>query len=123
MILRLDSNKNFMIAQNKYTIYEGENNAEVLRILLPKQINNANLTNCIVNLNILNDDNNRDAILLTDLKTYSDDYYETNVEITKEYTYKPGKIFLWIDVINPGSEMLAKSSVVALMINSHMESK
>lgn len=121
MILRLDSNKNLMITKSKSTIYEGENKAEVLRILLPKQINNISLNNCLINLNILNQDNVGNVLPLSDLTIYSEDSYETSIEITKEYTYKPGKIFIWIDVINPDSEMLAKSSVVSLMINSHME--
>ena len=52
---------------------------------------------------------------------YSDDYYVIEVPMYQMFTYEPGTIEMWIKVLHPPTEMVAKTNEVTYTIKAHKE--
>ena len=123
MILNMDKDKTLRVTKYSNN-YEGENNAENIKILLPIMINGCDIKDCSIYLNFINQDEVGNILDLTPLlMTYNDCLYQFNLQMSNMFTYKAGKIQLWLKIINAKNEMVAKSSVATLTIKPHIETE
>ena len=99
MILKVSKDKILTITQMGNT-YEDENNAEIIKILLPQMINDNDITGCVVHLCMINQDDVGDEINITSaLKEYNDNLYVANIDVTNKITYKSGQVRFWIKIL------------------------
>lgn len=117
--LRLNDNKNLSLVKRN-ALYEGENKADTLKIILPKKIRDKNVQDLIINLNILNSEHTGDVIDISRmLEEYNEDLYICEILIENTYTYLPGKISLWIEALDETDEMVLKTNVIRVDIKEH----
>lgn len=117
--LRLNDNKNLSLVKRN-ALYEGENKADTLKIILPKKIRDKNVQDLIINLNILNSEHTGDVVDISRmLEEYNEDLYICEILIENTYTYMPGKISLWIEVLDNADEMVLKTNVITVDIKEH----
>ena len=92
----MSKDKSLVITRSS-TTYEGEHNAETIKIIVPKLINNNEIDKCLVWLNFINSDNLGRAIDITEfLQDYSDRYYSLEIPMDNIFTYKSGNINIWL---------------------------
>lgn len=119
----MDNDKSLRITKNSNN-FKGENNAENIKILLPIMVNSCNTKDCSIYLNIVNQDEEGNILDITPLLTVYNDYsYQFNLQMSNMFTYKAGKVQLWIKIINAEKEMVAKSSIVTLTIKPHIDAE
>ena len=120
MILKMFNDKVLQITKNSDN-YKGENNAENIKILLPKFFKDCDTRECTIYLNILNQDSAGNVFDVTSsLAEYNDELYQCNLLMSNMFTYKEGNIKLWIEIINSEKDMVAKSSIVCLVVLPHI---
>lgn len=121
LILKMSKDKNLTITKLGNT-YQDENKAESIRILLPRTIKNNDLTECIVHLCVINQENVGDEINISSiLQEHNENIYFADIDITNKLTYKDGKIELWIKVINSDGGMVAKTNIITYQIKKHKD--
>lgn len=121
MILKMDKDKSLRVTAHGNT-YEDENNAEIIKIIVPKFINDTDLKDCSVYLNILNHEEVGDVIDITHfLSEHNDILYFCDLDMTNNFTYMSGEIKLWITVTNSEKEMYAKSDIVVYKVKPHYD--
>ena len=102
--------------------YQDENNAETIKIILPKVINSIDLKDCYIYLSFINQQGLGNVSDLTEYVTeYSDDYYVIEVPMYQMFTYEPGTIEMWIKVLHSPTQMVAKTNEVVYTIKPHKE--
>ena len=102
--------------------YQDENNAETIKIILPKVINSIDLKDCYVYLSFINQQGLGNVSDLTEYITdYLDDYYVIEVPMYQMFTYEPGTIEMWIKVLHSPTEMVAKTNEITYTIKPHKE--
>ena len=102
--------------------YQDENNAETIKIILPKVINSIDLKDCYVYLSFINQQGLGNVSDLTEYVTdYSEDYYVIEVPMYQMFTYEPGTIEMWIKVLHSPTQMVAKTNEVVYTIKPHKE--
>ena len=102
--------------------YQDENNAETIKIILPKVINSIDLKDCYIYLSFINQQGLGNVSDLTEYVTeYSDDYYVIEVPMYQMFTYEPGMIEMWIKVLHSPTQMVAKTNEVTYTIKPHKE--
>ena len=102
--------------------YQDENNAETIKIILPKAINSIDLKDCYIYLSFINQQGLGNVSDLTEYVTdYSEDYYVIEVPMYQMFTYEPGMIEMWIKVLHSPTEMVAKTNEVTYTITPHKE--
>lgn len=119
MILCMNQKKDLSVTSYS-SLYEGENNADYIKIIIPKELNGINISDCSVTLNIVNQDNMGDIIEFTDIQQYDDNYDYSEFCISNKFTYKPGNIQLWVEVLNAEKKLVAKSSIATIRIKPHI---
>ena len=103
-------------------IYQDENKAEILKIILPKKINNIELDECCIYLSFINQTGTGDVCDLTEyLSNYSDISYIIEVPMYRMFTCEPGAIEMWLKVLHSPTEMVAKTNEVSLSVGAHKE--
>ena len=119
--LRMSQNKILTITVQGNT-YQDENNAETIKIILPKVINSIDLKDCYIYLSFINQQGLGNVSDLTKYITdYSDDYYVIEVPMYQMFTYEPGTIEVWIKVLHSPTQMVAKTNEVTYTIKPHKE--
>ena len=102
--------------------YQDENNAETIKIILPKVINSIDLKDCYIYLSFINQQGLGNVSDLTEYVTdYSEDYYAIEVPMYQMFTYEPGTIEMWIKVLHSPTQMVAKTNEVTYTIKPHKE--
>ena len=120
-VFKMTENKFLMVTKSGNT-YQGEHNAETIKIILPKFVNNIDVKDCVVYLSFVNQEKRGNVIDITEYITnYSDKFYSIEIPMYKIFTYKEGNIKIWIKILNSGKVMVAKTNSVEYMINSHDE--
>ena len=121
MVLKLSKDKILAITKSS-TTYEGEHNAETIKIIVPKLINNNEIDKCLVWLNFINSDNLGKAIDISEfLQDYSDRYYSLEIPMDNIFTYKSGNINIWLKILSEGGELIIKTNEVVKEIIPHRE--
>lgn len=121
MVLKMTKDRTLIITKQSNT-YQDENNAEMIKIILPKSINEIDLKDCYVYLSFINQQNVGNICDLTEyLQEYSNDYYIVEVPMYQMFTHEAGKIQMWVKVLHSPTEMVAKTNEVSYMIKPHKE--
>ena len=121
MVLKMSKDKTLAITKSSNT-YEGEHNAETIKIIVPKLINGNNTNKCLVWLNFINSDNLGRAIDITEfLQDYSDRYYSLEIPMDNIFTYKSGNIKIWLKILSEDGELIIKTNEVVKAIIPHIE--
>lgn len=106
------------------TIYQDENNAEILKIILPKTLNNIDLRDCDILLGFVNQSNLGNVCDLTPyLSDYSSNRYVVQVPMYQMFTYEPGVIEMWIKILHSPTEMVAKTNSVSHVVVAHRDAE
>lgn len=120
-ILKMFEDRSLIITKSSNT-YQDENNAEKLKIVLPKKINSVDLKECNIYLSFINQAGVGDVCDITKyLSDYSDVSYVIEVPMYQMFTYEPGTIEMWIKVLHSPSDMVAKTNDVSLFVRAHKE--
>lgn len=120
-ILKMSKDKTLTITKLGNT-YQDENNAETIKIILPKAINSIDLKDCYIYLSFINQQGLGNVSDIREyLNDYSDDYYLIEVPMYQMFTYEPGTIEMWIKVLHSPTEMVAKTNEVEYTIKPHKE--
>lgn len=102
--------------------YQDENNAETIKIILPKAINSIDLKDCYIYLSFINQKGLGNVSELTEYVTdYLEDYYVIDVPMYQMFTYEPGTVEMWIKVLHTPTKMVAKTNEVTYTIKPHKE--
>lgn len=117
----MSKDKTLVITKSS-TTYEGEHNAESIKIIVPKLINGNNTNECLIWLNFINSDNLGRAIDVTKfLQDYSDQYYSLEIPMDNIFTYKSGNINIWLKILSKDGELIIKTNEVVKEIVPHRE--
>lgn len=121
MTLKMTKDRTLIITKQGNT-YQDENNAEMIKIILPKSINQIDLKDCYIYLSFINQQNVGNICDITEyLQEYSDDYYIVEVPMYQMFTHEAGKIQMWIKILHSPTDLVAKSNEVSYMIKPHKE--
>ena len=102
--------------------YQDENNAETLKIILPRVVNGNDLKDCYVFLSFINQQGLGNVSDITKcLNEYSSGRYVIEVPLYQMFTYVSGTIEMWIKVLHSSTQMVAKTNSVSYMIKAHKE--
>ena len=120
-VLKMSKDKTLTVTKSGNT-YQDQNNAETIKIILPKVINNINLKDCYIYLSFINQQGLGNVSDLTEYVTdYSEDYYVAEVPMYQMFTYEPGTVKMWLKVLHSPTQMVAKTNEVTYTIKSHKE--
>ena len=120
-ILKMSKDKVLTVTKSGNT-YQDENNAETLKIILPKSINGNDLKDCYIYLSFINQQGLGNVSDITKyLAEYSSERYVIEVPLYQMFTYEPGNIEMWIKVLHSPTQMVAKTNSVSYMIKAHKE--
>ncbi len=120
-VLKMSKDKTLTVTKSGNT-YQDENNAETIKIILPKAINSINLKDCYIYLSFINQQGLGNVSDLTEYVTdYSEDYYVAEVPMYQMFTYEPGTVKIWIKVLHSTTQMVAKTNEVVYTIQPHKE--
>lgn len=120
-VLKMSKDKTLEITKSGNT-YQDENNAETIKIILPKSLNGNDVKDCYIYLSFINQKGLGQVSDLTKyIKEYSEDYYVVEVPMYQMFTYEPGDIEMWIKILHTPTEMVAKTNEVFYSIKSHKE--
>lgn len=120
-VLKMTEDKYLSITKRGNT-YQDENRAEILKIILPKTVNGNDLKDCYIYLSFVNQQGVGNVSDLTEhISDYSDDYYVAEVPMYQMFTYEPGTVEMWIKVLHPPTEMVAKTNEISYTIKPHRE--
>lgn len=100
--IKMDSDKNLKITPNTVNKknYKGENNFETLSVIYPKILDDKDLTQYIVQINIINQDNVGDVIDVVNPIDMENGFLKFDYQIPDEWTYEVGEILLWLKILN-----------------------
>lgn len=117
----MSKDKTLVITKSGNT-YQDENNAETIKIILPKEINSIGLKDCYIYLSFINQQGVGNVSDLTEYVTdYLEDYYVIDVPMYQMFTYEPGTVEMWIKVLHTPTKMVAKTNEVTYTIKPHKE--
>jgi len=102
--------------------HQDENNAETIKIILPKTINKNDLRDCSIFLSFINQRGLGDVCDITEyIEDYSNDMYVIEVPMYQMFTYEPGVIEMWVKFLNPTTQMVAKTNPISFTIKRHRD--
>lgn len=123
MVLKMMTDRTLIITKHNNT-YQDENNAEMLKIILPKALNGIDLKDCYVYLSFINQQNLGNVCDLTEyVAEYNDDYYVVEVPMYQMFTHESGTVRMWVKVLHTPTEMVAKTNEVVFTVQAHSEIK
>lgn len=121
MVLKMSKDKTLIVTVPS-TTYKGEHNAETIKIIMPKFINDNNIDECLIWLNFINSDNLSRAIDVTEfLQDYSEQYYSLEIPMDNIFTYKAGNIKIWLKILSEDGELIIKTNEISKTIIPHVE--
>lgn len=123
MVYNITMNQNKNLSIGSSAIYKGENNADIIRFIIPKIYGDYALQDCIITLHYFNADNMGNVITLNFNDTYYDntDFIMAQLNITNELTYLSGKIILWLEITKSDKSLVMKTATTSLFINNHYQ--
>ena len=121
LVLKMLEDRSLVVTKSNNT-YQDENSAEVLKIILPKTLNEIDLKDCHVYLAFTNQAGYGNVCDITSYLTdYSDMRYVIQIPMYKMFTYEPGTIEMWVKILHSPTEMVAKTNVVSHIIMAHKD--
>lgn len=121
MVLKMTADRTLIITKQGNT-YQDENNAEMLKIILPKVLNGIDLKDCYVYLSFINQQNLGNVCDLTEyVAEYNNDYYVVEVPMYQMFTHESGAVRMRVKVLHTVTEMVAKTNEVSFTVQAHSE--
>lgn len=114
MILKMYEDKELVITKTGNT-YQDENNAETIKMYLPKLINGVDIGECSVWFSFLTPSTG-DAVEIKDISAYSDDYYVASLPMHQIFTEVVGNINMWINVVNKDKDFYLTTNPVSYTV-------
>lgn len=123
LVLKMLEDRSLVVTKSTYT-YQDENNAEVLKIILPKTFNDIDLKDCYIYLGFINQKNLGNLYDITSyLNDYSDNRYVVQIPMYQTFTYEPGVIEMWIKILHTPTEMVAKTNAISHYVEAHKDTE
>lgn len=121
MVIKMTKDRTLIITKQGNT-YQDENNAEMIKIILPKSINEIDLKDCYVYLSFVNQQNLGNVCDLTEyVAEYNDNRYVIEVPMYQMFTHESGTVRMWVKVLHTPTEMVAKTNEVSFTVQAHSE--
>ena len=99
------------------TNYENENKAEKIWFLLPKQYGDVNLSDCSIQLYVLNPNNlGKTYTLNLESELYKDTFLQSYFTITTDITSVTGNYEIWLNIVNVSTSMVIKTASTYLPV-------
>ena len=115
----MSKDKTLVITKSS-TTYKNEHNAETIKIILPKQIDNKDLKQCSIWLSFMNEEKLGRAIDVSEfLKDYSSIYYYIEIPMDNIFTYVAGQVKIWLKLLDSQTEMVDFTNYIAHYIHKH----
>ena len=115
----MSKDKNLVITKPGNT-FEDENNAEIIKFILYKKINDIDIRDCTIWLNFINSEGHGKPIDLTKyIADYSDEYYVVEIPMSRVLTSTSGVIKLWLEISSISSDMVARTGKVTCVVQDH----
>ena len=119
MVLKMSKEKT-LITTVPSTTYKDEHNAETIKVIMPKQIDNKDLKQCSVWLCFINEEKLGKAIDMTEFLTdYSSTHYYVEFPMDNIFTYIAGEVKIWMKLLDSETEMVDKTNYVTKYIQTH----
>ena len=119
MILKMSKDKTLIMTVPS-TTYKDEHNAETIKVIMPKQIDNKDLKHCSVWLCFINEEKLGKAIDVTEfLSDYSSTHYYVEFPMDNIFTYVAGEVKIWMKLLDSETEMVDKTNYVTKYIQTH----
>ena len=119
MVLKMSKDKTLVITKPG-TTYKNEHNAETIKIIMPKQIDNKDLKQCSIWLSFMNEEKLGRAIDVSEFLTdYSSSYYYIEISMDNIFTYVAGRIQIWLKLLDSQTEMVDFTNYVTHYIHKH----
>jgi hypothetical protein len=119
MVLKMSNDKTLIMTVSG-TTYKDEHNAETIKIIIPKQIDNNDLKHCSVWLCFINEEKLGKAIDVSEFLTdYSSSHYYIEFPMDNIFTYVAGEVKIWLKLLDGQTEMVDKTNYVIKHICKH----
>lgn len=119
MVLKMSKDKTLIMTVSSAT-YKDEHNAETIKIIMPKQVDNKDLSKCLVWLCFINEEKLGKAIDVSEfLMDYSPSHYCIELPMDNIFTYVAGEVKIWLKILDSQTEMVDKTNYVIKQICKH----
>ena len=119
MILKMSKDKTLIMTVSS-TTYKDEHNAETIKIIMPKQVDNRDLKQCSIWLCFINEERLGKAIDVSEFLTdYSPSNYYVEFPMDNIFTYVAGEVKIWLKLLDGQTEMVDKTNYVVKHICKH----
>ena len=119
LVLKISKDKTLIITVPSIT-YKDEHNAETIKVIIPKQIDNKDVKQCSVWLCFINEEKLGKAIDISEFLTdYSSSYYYVEFPMDNIFTYVAGEVKIWLKFLDGKTEMVDKTNYVVKHIYKH----
>lgn len=115
MYVKMKDDKSLLITVPT-TIFRGENKADTLVFLVPKQYGNVNITDCSVLLRYIKPDNTGASEQLKMLPEMYNEYLQYSIRADSSFTSADGKLRLWLSAISMSDALVLKSGELEITI-------
>lgn len=118
LVLKMLEDRSLFITKSSNT-YQDENNAETIKIILPRSVNGNDLKDCHIYLSFVNQARLGDVCDITEyLKEYTNLRYVIEIPMYQMFTHEPGIIRMWMKILHTPTEMVAKTNEITYTIKS-----
>ena len=119
MVLKMSKDKT-LITTVPSTTYKDEHNAETIKVIMPKQIDNKDLKQRSIWLCFINEEKLGRAIDVTEFLTdYSPSHYYIEFPMDNIFTYVAGEVKIWLKLLDGQTGMVDKTNYVIKHIYKH----
>ena len=119
MVLKMSKDKNLIMTVPS-TTYKDEHNAEKIKIIMPKQVDNVDLKQLSVWLCFMNEKKLGKAISLTEfLADHSPSSYFIEFPMDNIFTYVAGTVKIWLKLLDEQTGMVDYTNYVIKHICTH----
>lgn len=119
MVLKMSEDKTLIMTISS-TTYKDEHNAETIKIIMPKQIDNKDSKRYSVWLCFINEEKLGKAIDVSEFLTdYSSSHYYIEFPMDNIFTYVTGEVKIWMKLLDSQTEMVDKTNYVIKHIHKH----
>lgn len=113
-----------LIVTKKGNTYQGENNAEIIKIILPRLLNGADIIDYRIYLHTLNKQNCGNKAELTEsLSVLDEKHYVAQFPVTEILTEEAGNIDMWLSILHSSEDksVLAKTNPITYTVKPHFQ--
>ena len=119
MVLKMLNDKTLIMTISNAT-YKDEHNAETVKIIMPKQIDDIDLKQCSVWLCFINEEKLSKSIDVSEfLKDYSPSHHYIEFPMDNIFTYVAGEVKIWLKLLDSKTGMVDYTNYITKHICNH----